>query len=297
MQTPLIQRVLPGIIGVLVVFALAVPARVQGWAASIGNAVTVLSAPVSGPVLRVANILGPNRTRPSDDALRVLEEERERIQGELLRQQQENDRLRQVIRDLQSGLALTENLPVRLIEAPVIGTGSDPDTGMLTIKAGAAQGVNTDAVGLAPGLQLMGRVVRVSDRTCTLRLITAKGGESITAMVMLQENVPDGLKCTLTPVGDGSLRGPVSDRRDPGTNAPIEPQPGQTVRLDDTAWPRASQMLKLGVVESVEPNPNQPLRRIITVRPTVLELERVSDVMLCTPTSPAGQGESTGGAK
>lgn len=276
------------IIGVLVVFALVVPARVQGWAASIGNAVTVLSAPVSGPVLRLANLLGPNRTPASDDALRVLSEERERLTSELLREQQENDRLRQVIRDLQSGLALTENLPVRLLEAPVIAAGSDPDTGMLTVKAGAAQGVNTDAVGLAPGLQLMGRVVAVADRTCTLRLMTSKGGEALTAMVMLQDNVPDGLKCTLSPVGDGTLRGPVSDRRDPTTNAPIEPQPGQTVRLDDPTWPRASRMLKLGVVESVEPNPNQPLRRIITVRPTVLELDRVSDVMLCTPIEPNG---------
>lgn len=276
------------IIGVLVVFALVVPARVQGWAASIGNAVTVLSAPVSGPVLRLANMLGPNRSRASDDGMRVLEEENERIKHEFLALQQENDRLRQVIRDLQSGLALADNLPVRLLEAPVVGTGSDPDTGMLTIKAGSAQGVNTDAVGLAPGLQLMGRVVAVSERTCTLRLITSKGGEALTAMVMLRDNVPDGLTCTLTPVGDGSLKGPVSDRRDPNTNSPIEPQPGQTVRLDDPRWPRASRMLKLGVVESVEPNPNQPLRRIITVRPTVLDLERVSDVMLCTPTEPSG---------
>jgi hypothetical protein len=272
----------------LVVLALGVPARFQWWAAALGRTVMVIEAPLSGPVWRLATSLGPSRPAPYDDATRVLEEENERLRGELLRTQLENDRLRQTITDLQSGLALQDNSPVRQLEASVLGAGSDPESGMLTIRAGTQQGVNTDGVALAPGLQLLGRVVAVSERTCTVRALTTKSGEAMTAMIMVNQEVADGLKCTLTPVGDGTLRGPVSDRRDPATNAAITPQPGQIVRLDDPTWPKISRMLKLGVVESVEPNPNQPLRRIVTVRPTVLDLERISDVILWTPIDQAG---------
>lgn len=283
MQTPLIQRVLPAVILILGAIALGVPAGYQWWAASLGGTVTVLVAPLSGPVRRLATDLGPSRAAPYDDATRVLEEENERLRGELLRVQQENDRLRQTVRDLQSGIALQDNAPVRQLEAAVLGTGSDTEGGMLTIRAGTQQGVNVNAVALAPGLQVLGRVVAVSERICTVRILTSKSGEAMTAMIMLRDELADGLKCTLTPVGDGTLRGPVSDRRDPATNAAIEPQPGQVVRLDDPTWPRISRMLKLGIVESVEPNPNQPLRRIVTVRPTVPDLDRVSDVILWTP--------------
>lgn len=295
MQTPLIQRVLPVTILILGALALVVPGRYQWWATSLGSTVTVLVAPVSGPVRAVATWLGPNRAGSSDEANRVFEDELERIKSELLRTQQENDRLRQTIRDLQSGLALQDNAPVRQLEAPVIGTGSDPGTGMLTVRAGTREGVNTDGVALAPGLQLLGRVVAVAERTSTVRSITAKSSEAITAMIMINGEIADGLRCTLTPVGDGTLRGPVSDRRDPGTNSPIEPVAGQLVRLDDPLWPRSSRMLKLGVVESVEPSPNQPLRRIVTVRPTVLDLDRLSDVILWTPLEPGD--DKAGGAK
>ena len=293
MQTPLIQRVLPAVIVILGVLALGVPARYQWWAASLGSTVRVIEAPFSGPVRSLATWLGPSRTAPYDDKVRVLEEELERVKVELLRTQLENDRLRQTIKDLQSGIALQGSSPVRQLEASVLGTSSDTDTGMLTVRAGAQQGLTTDAVALAPGLQLLGRVVSVSERTSSVRSIIAKSGEALTAMIMIQEGVADGLRCTLTPVGDGTLRGPVSDRRDPATNAPIEPRPGQLVRLDDPSWPRISRMLKLGVVESVEPSPNQPLRRIVTVRPTVPDLERVSDVILWTT---ASQSRPDGGS-
>jgi len=58
---------------------------------------------------------------------------------------------------------------------------------------------------------------------------------------------------------------------------------GQTVRLDDPTWPKAARMLVLGRVERVEPSPDQPLRRVITIRPTVAGLDRLSEVVIWTP--------------
>src|SRR5262249_3543996 len=80
------------------------------------------------------------------------------------------------------------------------------------------------------------------------------------------------------PLGDGTLKGPVSTE---GLSGP-EPnlQPGQIVRLDDQErWPRHAQMLVIGKIESGEPSPDQPLRKIVTRRPTLL-LDRLREVVL-----------------
>jgi hypothetical protein len=91
---------------------------------------------------------------------------------------------------------------------------------------------------------------------------------------MLDDDAGSGLECLLSPSADNTLRGPVEDARG------IEPSPGQIVRLADSdRWPASAQMLLVGRVESVEPDPNQPLRKVVIVRPS-LKLDRVSEVVL-----------------
>lgn len=105
------------------------------------------------------------------------------------------------------------------------------------------------------------------------------------------DNPEARLLCQLEPIGNGTLRGPVfrpeAPAGSPEASAP-EPAVGQTVRLDDDAdrWPRHAQMLIIGRVERVDPNPDMPLRKIITVRPT-LALDRVSEVVLRISEEPA----------
>ncbi len=64
---------------------------------------------------------------------------------------------------------------------------------------------------------------------------------------------------------------------------------GQLVRLSDATWPRNALMLELGTVEKVEQNPDQPIRKIITVRPR-FDLSRASEVFLRI----AGDAEADG---
>lgn len=263
------------------VLALAVPARWQGWARWTGDKIDLAVAPVSRPVVQLASWLRGARTPPDDDAVRVLEEDNEKLRQDLLATRQENTRLAQVIADLQHGVALNPEVRARRLLATVFGvTGKRPS--MLKVQAGERQGVNTSTIALAPGLQLVGRVVGVGNRTCELLPITSPGGTPLIGVVIVDPSSPDGLRCTLSPTGDGTLRGPVEDRRGSGGEV-VRPQVGQTVRLDDAAWPRAARMVMLGRIESIEPSPGQPLRSIVTVRPTVSDMDRLSEVILWIP--------------
>lgn len=277
------QRALPVTIVVLVVLALFVPARFQTWAGWVHDLLDIGVAPVSRPLVLLGAWLRGGSTPPDDDALRVLDEQLELTKSELLRQRQENARLQQIIADLQSGIRLSPDAPVRVVQAGVFAYGTDPRTPFMRVQAGRRQGLHAGSFTLAPGLQLVGRVVDVTERTCTVRPFTARGAEALAAVIILAEGSPDGLRCTLAPVGDGSLRGPVEDRRDPATNAAVEPVPGQVVRLDDPTWPKAARMLLLGRVERVEPSPGQPLRKVVIVRPTIARLEHLSDLIIWTP--------------
>lgn len=282
MPSTLAHRALPLTVIVLVLLALAVPMRWQGWAGWIGDKVDLVVAPVSGPALKVARWLRGARTSPDDDGLRVLEEENESLKRERLATLLEIARLRQMIKDLQHGIEMNPEIRARPLTAPVFGvTGASPI--LLKVQAGSKQGVGPSTIALAPGLQLVGRVTSAAERTCMVQIITGKGSQPLSAMVMIRDDSPDGLRCTLTAVGDGTLRGPVEDRRDPATGAAIHPAVGQVVRLDDATWSQSARMWLVGRVERVEDNPDQPLRKIITVRPSVDQMDRLSEVILWVP--------------
>lgn len=267
----------------LCVLSLAVPARFHRWADWLQDKVSILAAPISQPLVLASAWLRGSGTSMTDEAQLAYEEKIAFLEAELLRQRQEHARLTQVIRDLQSGLEMVRDQPVRVLQAGVFGYGTEARSPVLRVQAGAAQGVSPQSFAIAPGLQIVGRAFAIADRTCTVKPITARGAETIAGMVIIAEGNPDGLRCTLSPSGEGTLRGPVEDRREPTTSAAIEPVVGQTVRLDDPTWPKAARMLVLGRIDRVEPSPDQPLRKIITVRPVVAGLDRLSEVVLWTP--------------
>jgi hypothetical protein len=116
--------------------------------------------------------------------------------------------------------------------------------------------------------------VDAASRSCQVIPITDRASPALLAAVIVAE--PDtALLCNLTPVGDGTLRGPVEFPE--GMAAPPEIKAGMTVRLRDSTWPRHAQGLVVGEVTRVEVKDNQ--RRVITVKPLV-RLDRVSEVVL-----------------
>ncbi len=269
-------------LSILVLLILSLlPLRTIAWVGWFGNLAEIVITPVRHPFALVSRWLSPPRAAHSDEATRVLEEELEHARQLYLQTLDENVKLRSTIQELQRGIALNPELAVQQISASVTGSSGDLAAALLHVRAGEKQGVTINTVATAPGLQLLGRVVQVSARTCQVQPITSKSSGTIRGKLMLDEDTGAGLECLLTPGPDGTLRGPVEDARG------IEPTPGLIVRLADTdRWPASAQMLLLGKVESVEPDPNQPLRKTVTVRPT-LKLERVSEVVLrISPESP-----------
>ena len=275
------RRLLPLVLLLLLVLALLVPVRHQRWARWFGDKVQFIVAPISHPLNATVRWLGGGRdTPPSDDAIRVLEEKLEETNAALLRQISENQRLSRVIEELRVLSTAGVAPPTRTIVAPVYATSSDLAGGVIRVVAGEREGVIMNTPATALGMQLVGRVVAVSGRTSSVLPITARSAGPLRAMIML-DSEPNGLICTLNPTGEGTLRGPVEARRDPTTAQPIEPRIGQTVRLSDPSrWTPSSQMLLVGVIESVDPAPDQPLRKVVTVRPTIEDLARVTEVML-----------------
>lgn len=275
------QRLIPLVLLLASVLALMVPMRFQRWAGWFGDTVQLIAAPVSRPLAQVSRWLAAGYKPPQDeDRIRALEDDNDRLQASLLREIQANEQLRQVLSELRVIATLDSARNFGTVYAPVYATASDLAQGVIRVQAGEREGLTPNSVATAGGLQIVGKVTSVSARTCTVLPITARAAGNLQGMVMLSER-PDGLKCQLEPTGEGTLRGPVEDRRDPTTLQGIDPQPGMTVRLFDPGrWPAPTQMMLIGKIETVEPNPDQPLRKLITVRPTIDHLERVSEVVL-----------------
>ncbi len=280
------SRALPIAVGAGVLLALAVPARWQLGATSLGRLTSALVAPISHPFAAFSRWIAPADNSPIvSERVKELEARLEEAQRELQRVQYENKRLVQSLEEL-NVLAIVNTSPVRQIFAPIFASSSDLSMRVLRARAGRAQGVDITSVATASGLQLLGRVLSVDEQTCDISPFNAKGADPINAMIIIDRSA-NGLACRLTPTGTGELRGPVEDRREVTASQPVVPQIGQQVRLSDGRWPSSAQMLLVGKVIAVEPSPDGPLRQIVTVMPTIERLERVAEVVIRTnATSP-----------
>jgi hypothetical protein len=112
---------------------------------------------------------------------------------------------------------------------------------------------------------------------------------------VMTDNSGGGLSTVLTPVGNGTFRGDVEYQIN-SVNEPVEPVVGHLVRLSDDRWPAHAQMLMVGVVEEVEPSPQNPKRKRVTVRPTLDRMEQSSEVILRVAVTD-GDASSDGGKR
>jgi cell shape-determining protein MreC len=186
------------------------------------------------------------------------------------------------------GAELTPELGVRQIAAPVIGRSTEASSSALQVRAGSGRGVVENSVAVVEGLQLLGKVERVTAAWCMVRPLTDPTAGGIMAIIMTDESLDSGIPCRLEPIGGNRLQGPATWVFESERQAPVEIAVGMTVRLRDETWPRSAQMLIVGEVVEVAPAPNEPTRTLVTVAPTV-PLQRVSEVVLRVPLDPAGE--------
>ena len=155
------SRLLPATLGVLIICAVAVPARYMGWARPIGQLVTGFVAPVSHPFAAFSRWILPADTTASDnERVRELEARLEEAERELRRVQQENKRLVQSLEEL-NVLSIVNASPVRQVFAPIFASSSDLSSNILRARAGRDDGVDLSSVATAAGMQLLGRVVKI----------------------------------------------------------------------------------------------------------------------------------------
>ncbi|MBL8762385.1 MAG: hypothetical protein JNL50_13900 [Phycisphaerae bacterium] len=287
-------RTLALVVCVLVVLALA-PARYSGWVRWIGGLFETVLTPITHPLSGVSRWLsGAGGPGVTPEVQRQLTEERDRFQTLFLQQRDENTRLRDLIAELQRGMKLNPDLPVTQLAAPVVGVSSDLASAVMRVRAGASEGVDTNAVVAAAGLQLLGKVIEVSNRQCLVQPITSKASGGLIGVVMFDDERPGAL-CRLSPTGDGSLKGDVGESADKKAGWEESVKVGATVRLSDTErWPKNAQYLVVGTIERVDPNPAMPLRPTIVVRPS-MRLERVSEVILRLSREAAIEDSKAGG--
>ncbi len=267
------------------------PARFIRWVGAFGDFTQRIIAPIGHPLYQGSHWLTRSGTTPSlDNETQALLRERDQFQTLYFQQTNEIRRLRQLITDLQEGVALNPDLPVIQIAAPVIGRQSDPVSSLLTIRRGSNDGVTPNTVAVVNGIDLLGKVVRTSKNLSYVQPITSKGAGRIQGRIMLGDGSP-GLDCTLLPTGTGVLKGLVKAPANPDQSPTIAP--GQLVRLADKVWPKNAQMLVLGEVLAVEPAQDLPTRKVITVQPRA-RLSRVSEVVLRVLKTPEAQKDGGG---
>lgn len=267
---PLSRWLLPAVVGVLVLMAL-VPARWMRWVNGLGNPARHIVAPVSGPVLRVAGWVAP-AVPAQPEAVALLERERDRWKQMYLDLRGEHDTwVARIEKQIGSGVVYSP-LPWKPLLRPVIGVSAEPG-GQLEVRAGTREGVEQNTIATTDGVQLVGSVVRVGGRSCTVRLITDRATGPLTVTVMDTDDKPGPVVHALSQISGGRFQGRL--RIDAGKTAP---QAGQVVRLSDAKWPRSAQMLVVGeVVDQVQWDAYGWC--IVTVKPT-LDLERLREVLL-----------------
>ncbi|MEO1511832.1 MAG: hypothetical protein AAFU70_07155, partial [Planctomycetota bacterium] len=210
-QPAAVRYAMPGVVALLAILAL-VPVQWLGWTRPLATLETVLVAPISQPLREVAVWLAPATRDAPPEAIAELEARRDELLATLRREQAENRRLRETIRELQSGRAIRSPVPVRQVLAPVIASQSDPSGASLTIRAGLNVGLTDTTVATVRGTQLVGRVRRLGATTSMVVPITSRQHTAVQGGVVVE---PDGreeavlLECLLLPVGDGRLRGDV----------------------------------------------------------------------------------------
>jgi cell shape-determining protein MreC len=258
---------LAGTIAALVLLGL-LPARYGRWMNAIGDKAFLLVGPVTAPVYKIVRWATPTAA-PQSDEVAALQREVDRYKQLYLNTLREAEDDRRKYEALSKGAFYTPPPEAQLLR-PVIGATAEPG-GRITVRAGKRDGVEVNTVATTVGVQLVGRVIEVSSRICTVRLINDRATGGIKGRVMASDTVR-GSPCLLYPVTDGQLQGYVSVE---GPDQP--PGIGQLVRLEDEKWPRTSQMLVIGSVTFVQRDPTG--RPIITVRPTT-DLERLAEVVL-----------------
>jgi len=249
------------------------------WTDWFSAQVQVAIVPITHPMTIVVDTIVPARiSNPAaSERERALLNEVERLKLDLLQTREENARL---ARQMQQRFKFDDTFYKERIRLAVRPRVNNLAGDILVIRTGNVEGLTQGTVVVSETTQLVGRVSRVDRKTAQVLPITAPGAQPIMGVVLLSDDGTEQVRCFLRPTGNGTLRGEVAR---PSLEETVRIEVGQEVRLYDSQWPTSAQMLMIGTIERIEPDPEQPLRPQIVIRPTFDDLRRLPEVTFRIP--------------
>lgn len=257
------------------------PGAALGWVKPLAEITSLVLTPFTLPLNALAEWLRPppdtlRGTVVDPEALRHLDAERMEFERLYLAEQARADELERQLQQLQNAPVDLPRVSVRPLVARVaLRSPSDP-LGEVTINRGARDGVTPGAVAVYNHVHFIGWVKDVSNLQSTLIPATAKPTR-VRGAVIARDRSSAAVSLANAPrlgfdaAGDGAF---IAE-----PDKSIVVNPGDEVVLLDEDWPASAQGLRLGVVESVQPNEKVPLRNIVVVRPAY-QLSQVRLVVL-----------------
>jgi len=227
------------------------------------------------------------RSREEEDWER-LAEERELLERKFLAE-------RERVRQLEEQLQQLQNLPPDTVRyasdqfiAHVALRSSTGDDGIVILKLprGRATAVREGSIIVYAGVHLLGRIVEPSTKsTASVLPITNTATGFLLARIFGDGEERGVERASFEPIRDGDAF--VASVR---SSLPVAP--GDEARLVDESWPRTAQMMVIGEVIDVEPDDDEPLRNIVTIRPRY-DLEQLAYVTVIEERQEGTPGSTT----
>ncbi len=309
-------------LAIAVLFLLTIlPSRYAGWTNWFGNVADFVLAPIQWPLNLVVGVFkrSSEGANSRDPVIAALERERDKYKDAYYRTLGELDQSRTQMVAMTRGMQLNNQLPFKLLPAPVIGSVFDGASQLLRIRAGAKNGVTEGSVVAVEGVDLLGRIPigGVADRISKVLPIIDRAARPISVLIFPGEMAEDlspepaaaasgasatppavpnldpgsAIAAQLTPTGLGTLSGPVEAPRMRADYTPPRPAVGMLVRLRDSRWPASAQMLIVGRITMIDTQSNG--RQIITVTPRYVL--PVADVLVRVSGDDAADAATNGG--
>ncbi len=154
----------------------------------------------------------------------------------------------------------------RQVSANIVGFASNSDDVCILDQG------SLDDRRIVPGdvvmvdLAVVGRVIRVGPKTCTVRLVTDRDMRMNASISRFTRSGPLTISslCQVRGMGEGVMRCDL-----PQYVHSIAPQPGDLVLLNDKDWPLAVNPAVFGEVTKVRQSERSSLRWVLTIKPRV----------------------------
>lgn len=272
-------------LGTLVALSMLPPAWLAPWS---GDVATIVSFPL-WPLERAFGWIrssvrpapGPRDSEAAiDERLEELTVDREHYRALWFAERVRSAELEERLLAIEK-VRRADRSAARPVSASIVAHPPVPGSGLFAVDAGAESGVHAGDPVVTDGDRLVGRITGdPSEHRAFMAPLTHASIGLIDALV---EPAPRAdakpnettvfVRIQLAPAKGDRFTGEVAV----GSGVRV----GDVVRLEDPAWPRAAQGLRIGIVRSLTPLERNPLRLAVDVEPEVPALRAGQVVVKC----------------